>query len=734
MAALNDILKWFKKGLKPTEEQFAQAWSSFRHKDNKVPISDVENLDQQLNDKLGTNHESSKTAHDQFLLKKDGSNLDDQGIYALKNILEISPKYNNNNNSADDVISLCDYASGISINYRETDRYYDGSKMNDALVDGVVYIKNRDRFYVQTFDGQNNFIFKKSIEEFRNISSKEILLLKMQIYKGIQLLGYYTPGDFPNPINYYLCNDEDEDEDNGGSIIIVDSFEKFKTDDIKSNPYPEYFGAKKDVPGFDNSSIINKLYAKYNEIKLNAGIYYISSPIYINNKIKSSITGKGRRISVIKANPDFRVVNSGSGKTDNRYDFENAMILVRRGDKSSSDNISIDPLDNVTINGISVDGSVVVPVGVEMWAMFSTVKDVEITGTLTDAFVFRRGWNNAIDDLYCYYNEGRGVVLESECNSFNIGKIVVAHTKKNGFRICQGHAITIGQVSVESCEEDGILIEDRLFPELESKGADVSAISAVTINSAYLEHNGLNPYFANIKIIGHVAVDSISIKSIYINLGNARPIHLDGTLRKFISVDYIGVYANNNKSYIGFINGQMLGDLANITINGMSETDFDFLNDYESKQISFVKNSKSGSKSFNGINLRKNKGNQRARGDIEYDDKLITYYVADATNADGGVKLNCYNEFSIELNSVIFTFIITNKIVYLYINGTADFDYENDLNLPLPNYLKTMAARFGRESLFSDSNTSIETRDYNSIFVKLKKGISLNLKLMYPIL
>lgn len=52
MASLNTILSWFKKGLKPTEDQFSQSWSSFRHKDDAIILSDVSGLTDALNRKI----------------------------------------------------------------------------------------------------------------------------------------------------------------------------------------------------------------------------------------------------------------------------------------------------------------------------------------------------------------------------------------------------------------------------------------------------------------------------------------------------------------------------------------------------------------------------------------------------------------------------------------------------------------------------------------------------------
>ena len=45
---LTTIKSWFKKGMKPTEEQFAATFDSFRHKDDHVAEEDVVGLSEKL--------------------------------------------------------------------------------------------------------------------------------------------------------------------------------------------------------------------------------------------------------------------------------------------------------------------------------------------------------------------------------------------------------------------------------------------------------------------------------------------------------------------------------------------------------------------------------------------------------------------------------------------------------------------------------------------------------------
>ncbi|MGI9650973.1 hypothetical protein [Chryseobacterium sp. RLHN22] len=52
MTDLETILSWFQTGDIPTEEEFRQTLSSFRHKNTKIPISEVDKLESLLNSKL----------------------------------------------------------------------------------------------------------------------------------------------------------------------------------------------------------------------------------------------------------------------------------------------------------------------------------------------------------------------------------------------------------------------------------------------------------------------------------------------------------------------------------------------------------------------------------------------------------------------------------------------------------------------------------------------------------
>lgn len=93
MASLNDIFSWFQTGDLPTEAQFRATFSSFYHKDESIPMTRVQGLTSQLDQKLDAEflqkHLTDENAHAATLIKKDGSNLSDADITALKKKLAI---------------------------------------------------------------------------------------------------------------------------------------------------------------------------------------------------------------------------------------------------------------------------------------------------------------------------------------------------------------------------------------------------------------------------------------------------------------------------------------------------------------------------------------------------------------------------------------------------------------------------------------------------------------------
>src|SRR6218665_916029 len=118
---LNTIKNWFKTSLKPTQQQFWDTWDSFRHKFEKVPMKDVENLEEALDKKAEklelNNHITNTNAHAElFSAKEDKSQKGISGGYApLDEFSKITSQYLNivNNLITNSETSLLSAQQGV---------------------------------------------------------------------------------------------------------------------------------------------------------------------------------------------------------------------------------------------------------------------------------------------------------------------------------------------------------------------------------------------------------------------------------------------------------------------------------------------------------------------------------------------------------------------------------------------------------------------------------------------
>jgi hypothetical protein len=83
---LNTIKNWFRTGLKPTQTQFWDTWDSFRHKDQKVSVTDIEDIDELLSSK--TDKSDFKTINGESILGSGDIGIDGGGSQDLQSVLD----------------------------------------------------------------------------------------------------------------------------------------------------------------------------------------------------------------------------------------------------------------------------------------------------------------------------------------------------------------------------------------------------------------------------------------------------------------------------------------------------------------------------------------------------------------------------------------------------------------------------------------------------------------------
>lgn len=91
---LTTIFSWFEKGDTPTQDQFQQTFSSFRHLEEKIKIDEVAGLPEAFQKTLSaetfTNHLNDESAHNSVLAKLNASNLTPANIDQWKEKLKIN--------------------------------------------------------------------------------------------------------------------------------------------------------------------------------------------------------------------------------------------------------------------------------------------------------------------------------------------------------------------------------------------------------------------------------------------------------------------------------------------------------------------------------------------------------------------------------------------------------------------------------------------------------------------
>ncbi|MDR1729946.1 MAG: hypothetical protein LBR52_04720 [Prevotellaceae bacterium] len=102
---LSQLKAWFRKGLKPTEGQFWDTWDSFWHKEEKIPMSSIENLNATLNGKGDTQAFTQLTQEVNNRFAELQNNVTDT-------INELVSQFSSNENSIRITLTEEDIASG----------------------------------------------------------------------------------------------------------------------------------------------------------------------------------------------------------------------------------------------------------------------------------------------------------------------------------------------------------------------------------------------------------------------------------------------------------------------------------------------------------------------------------------------------------------------------------------------------------------------------------------------
>ena len=170
-----------------------------------------------------------------------------------------------------------------SATYNITSTWYDGSPMDDSKLDNdLVYVKYDGEYLVRNLE-EGQVLQKDTMNDMRNLSTFETLLLKMGIYKHVQLNGYYEKGDTPEPIDYHITSGSLSD--NSFSVIVVKDI--ILTHNFQGFLNVLYAGLIPNNADVDNSpalqNIVNGASSTFRDgtIYFPKGLYYVKEGINI---------------------------------------------------------------------------------------------------------------------------------------------------------------------------------------------------------------------------------------------------------------------------------------------------------------------------------------------------------------------------------------------------------------------------------------------------------------------
>ncbi|MGL6126780.1 hypothetical protein [Chryseobacterium artocarpi] len=242
----------------------------------------------------------------------------------------------NSNFPNDNIVQLVDSNTYRNVNFKKVTQWYDNTVMDDSKTDGVIYRKKGNDYYVRISSNENEYLEKDTMAEMKSLSNTEVLLLKMKIYKGVRLSGYYIKGDTPDPIHYYVSDSTEPDDD--GSLITVGTIRLFHQFIKKVDVV--YFGAKQD--GTTNNTPI---FQRAANLKLPLSIRNINSDSYYKffGKVTLYHSAIGQGLPKLKMTSE---VNTKASNIGDKY-FEYSIFHVKN--KTNRDYIEI--------SGMHLDGS-----------------------------------------------------------------------------------------------------------------------------------------------------------------------------------------------------------------------------------------------------------------------------------------------------------------------------------------------------------------------------------------
>lgn len=331
----------------------------------------------------------------------------------------------NSNFPNDNIVQLVDSSTYRNVNFKKVTQWYDNTVMDDSKADGVIYRKKGNDYYVRISTNENEYLEKDIMAEMKSLSNTEVLLLKMKTYKGVRLSGYYTKGDTPNPIHYYVSGSTEPDDD--GSLVTVGTIRLFhqfiKEVDVA------YFGAKQD--GITNNTPI---FQRAANLKLPLSIRNINSDSYYKffGKVTLYHSAIGHGLPTLKMTNE---VNSKASNNNEGYFVYSIFHIYKKLSK-----------DYIEISGFHLDGS---------WDGISKLSEQQapiIISSSNCVKIFNNTIENALGDcIQMYHTSNSGP--QEYCKDIHIYDNVLLNPYRCNVGLISGKDINIERNHMEKTND-----------------------------------------------------------------------------------------------------------------------------------------------------------------------------------------------------------------------------------------------------------------------------------------
>lgn len=461
--------------------------------------------------------------------------------------------------------------------YNKITQWWDGTAMDDTKVDSEFVYTKYDGQYIRVNQEMGQVLQKDTMAQMRDLSLKEVLFLRIGYYKHVQLNGYYSKGDTPAPIDYYLSTTSAADD--GGAIIDINGTKLVHN--FNGVIHLSYFGVISDAyyfnegnnryyrdsaftePCFDNRSVFLRVLNYTNRFANSSGEVEITMPTgntYSSRQLELTVKGLsvyGTGISklITSAPTSLNEVQCLYIKGAERFTSRGVIYENIIEDKSISSNATsryyhiwlrdslgrfieyCDISNNTFIDRVSTPNSTAKPYNGSI--LVSSGKNINIYNNEFHNSCGRIIYLNDCDNFSIHDNKLYNVgYLSPEVTDVNVGDLVFRILSSVNGSIHNNQVYGTLSENVKSIESVGVHLgmnEERTNPS-----------SNVTVKNNTFEFNKLNMYAFELSAIKDSSIfGNTVVMGADENINVGRFLHIQNPFGREWA-EYTNVFIRNN--------------------------------------------------------------------------------------------------------------------------------------------------------------------------------------------